>query len=502
MFADGRGVADNANLDCDVCVVGAGAAGIVLALELTGTPLKVFVLEAGGFDYEPETQSLYEGESVGHPYFALESARLRMFGGTTGHWQGWCRPLDPIDFEERSWVPDSGWPITRDDLDPFYEGANRYVRVGPYNYSTAFWRRATGAPAFALPSDLVETSVFQYSPPIRFGLAYRERVRQSPNVTVFLHSNVTSVRLSSTGSRVERADAATLTGKRFAVRASRFVVAVGGIETPRLLLASNEVAPAGVGNQHDLVGRYFADHPHAPVAIATLPEALSVGSLYYRREHVLGTAARGVFVTSDPLMRAKRTLRFSASLDPVERDPYVDRKAPAEKRAEGLAEDLAVVERGLARPGKRHVFSLFMRAEQAPNRDSRVTLAGTRDRLGMREARLDWRLGELDRSSIAESVRALARALGAARLGHVYSRPDQEPDFMQRAQGGYHHMGTARMHADPRRGVVDRDCRVHGVDNLYLAGSSVFPTTGFANPTLTIVALATRLARHLEKRSG
>jgi choline dehydrogenase-like flavoprotein len=196
-------------------------------------------------------------------------------------------------------------------------------------------------------------------------------------------------------------------------------------------------------------------------------------------------------------MRAERTLRFSASLDPVEADPYVDRKAPVEKRVEGAAEDLAVVERGLERGGRRHVFSLFMRAEQAPNRDSRVTLAKTRDRLGMPEARLDWRLGELDRSSVVASVRALARAFGAAGLGHVYSRPAQEPDFWQRAQGGFHHMGTARMHLDPRRGVVDRECRVHGVDNLYLAGSSVFSTTGFANPTLTIVALAVRLARRL-----
>lgn len=497
MFADGRGVADNAVLDCDLCVVGAGAAGIVLALELNATRLKILVLEAGGLQYEPETQSLYRGESVGHAYFNLDSARLRMFGGTTGHWQGWCRPLDPIDFKERSWVPDSGWPLDYEDLEPFYARAQRYVQIGPYDYSSAFWARATGAPPFKLPPELVETSVFQYSPPTRFGLAYREPVRRSSNVTVFLHSNVTSLRLSPSGRRVERVQVATLSGRRFAVRAARFVVAVGGIETPRLLLASNDVVRNGVGNEHDLVGRYFADHPHAPVALASLPEQASVDSLYYRRDHVLGTATRGVFVTSDRWMRTERTLRFSASLDPVEADPFVDRNAAAEKRAERPAEDLAVVERGLEGGGKRHVFSLFMRAEQAPNRDSRVTLSQTRDELGMPEARLDWRFGELDRSSVRASVRAIARAFGAAGLGHVYSRPAQEPDFWQRVQGGFHHMGTARMHTDPRRGVVGRDCRVHGVDNLYLAGSSVFSTTGFANPTLTVVALAVRLARRL-----
>jgi choline dehydrogenase-like flavoprotein len=197
------------------------------------------------------------------------------------------------------------------------------------------------------------------------------------------------------------------------------------------------------------------------------------------------------------MMRSELTLRFSASLDRVGDDPFVDRNAGSEKRAEGIGRNLGAVEQGLNGGGKRDVFSLFMRAEQAPNRDSRVTLSGERDPFGLPRARLDWQLGDLDRASITRSVRALARAFGAARLGHVYSRPEQEEGFWDRLEGGFHHMGTARMHLDPRRGVVDRDCRVHDVSNLYLAGSCVFPTTGFANPTLTIVALAARLARHL-----
>lgn len=500
MFADGRGVADNATLDADLCVVGAGAAGIVLALELADTPLKILVLEAGGLEYEPATQDLYRGENVGHAYFELESSRLRMFGGTTGHWNGWCRPLDPIDFEERRWVPDSGWPLDRSELDPFYERAQRYVQIGPFDYAPASWRRATGAPPFPLPPELVETGVFQYSPPTRFGLAYREGIRKARNVTVLLHSNVTSIRLAASGRRVERLDVATLTGKRFAVRAERYVLAAGGIETPRLLLASNDVARGGVGNDHDLVGRYFADHPHAPVALASFPEQRTRASLYSLREHVRGTDVRGVLVTAEQLMRNEQTLRFSASLDRVEEDPYVDRDSEPERRAEGIGRNLGAVEQGLTGGGRRHLFSLFMRAEQAPNRDSRVTLSDELDPLGLPRARLDWRLGELDRASVTRSVRALARAFGAAGIGHVYSRPEQEFDLWDRVEGGFHHLGTARMHDDPGRGVVDRDCRVHGVPNLYLAGSSVFPTTGFANPTLTIVALAARLARRLRER--
>jgi choline dehydrogenase-like flavoprotein len=497
VFADGRGVAENATLEADLCIVGAGAAGIVLALELAETPLRILVVEAGGLEYEPETQDLYRGESVGHSYFKLESSRLRMFGGTTGHWNGWCRPLDPIDFEARRWVPDSGWPIDRGDLDAFYPAAQRYVQAGPFDYSTPSWEQAADARAFPLPPGLVETGVFQFSPPTRFGTVYRAALRRSRNATVLLHSNVVGIRLEAGGGAVDRLDLATLGGKRFRVRARRFVVAAGGIETPRLMLASDDVVRRGVGNEHDLVGRYFADHPHAPVALASLPEQLTQSSLYSPRQHVRGTTVRGVFVTAEPMMRAELNLRFSASIDRVGDDPYVDHDSPDEKQTEELGRDLGAVEQGLAGGGAREVYSLFMRAEQAPNRDSRVTLADDVDALGMPRARLDWRLGELDRASIGRSVRALARAFGTARLGHVYSRPERELDLWEQIEGGYHHLGTARMHDDPRRGVVDRDCRVHGVRNLYLAGSSVFPTTGYANPTLTIVALAARLARHL-----
>jgi choline dehydrogenase-like flavoprotein len=491
VFADGRGVADNTTLDADLCIVGAGAAGITLALELLDTPLKILLVEAGGLEYEPATQDLYRGENVGHPYFKLESSRLRMFGGTTGHWNGWVRPLDPIDFEERSWVPDSGWPIGRADLDPYYERAQRYVQAGPFDYSAPDWEQAAKARRFALARELVDTAVFQFSPPTRFGTVYRDRLRRARNVTVLLHANVVGIRLAPDRGRIERVDVATLTGKRFDARAARFVVATGGIETPRLLLASN------VGNEHDLVGRYFADHPHAPCALASLPEAPSLASLYALHEHVRRTDVRGVLVTTEQLMRSEQTLQFSASLDRVEDDPFVPRDSDAETRRQDSGRPVAALEQGLMHAAKRHLFSLFMRAEQTPNRESRVTLADERDELGMPRARLDWRLSELDRKSIRTSVRALGRAFVAAGIGHVYSRPEAEAEFWTGIEGGYHHMGTARMHADPRRGVVDRDCRVHGVGNLWLAGSSVFPTTGYANPTLTIVALASRLAQHL-----
>jgi choline dehydrogenase-like flavoprotein len=250
------------------------------------------------------------------------------------------------------------------------------------------------------------------------------------------------------------------------------------------------------------VGRFFADHPHAPVALVALPSRAYASTLYRRRDDVAGTAVRAAFVSSDELERGERLLRFSVTFDPVEEDPSVDRDSTAEKDAERTGSDVIAVERALSGTTDRRLFSLYMRTEQAPNPDSRVTLSDERDRLGLPKARLNWQLSELDRTSVARSVRALAQALGAAGLGRLYSRPATEETFWNAVGGGNHHMGTARMHPEPSRGVVDENCRIHGVANMYVAGSAVFPTTGFAHPTLTVVALALRLADHLRTELG
>ena len=215
MFLDARGVADRSVLDADVCVVGAGPAGIALARDLARRGVDVLVLESGGLEYEPETQELAVGEVAGHAYPPLESTRVRAFGGTTAHWNGWCRPLDAVDFAERPGVPHSGWPIAFDDVEPYYVPAQRICQLGPYDYGGEHWARATGMRVLPLASDAFQTTVFQFSPPTRFGAVYRAELRASESARVLLHANATLVGTSERGNRIEHVEVATLTGRRF-----------------------------------------------------------------------------------------------------------------------------------------------------------------------------------------------------------------------------------------------------------------------------------------------
>jgi choline dehydrogenase-like flavoprotein len=488
MFLDGRGVADRSVLRADVCILGAGAAGITIARELAGRGIRVLVLESGGLAFESSTQDLAAGEVAGHPYPALESARVRAFGGSTAHWNGWCRPFDAVDFEERPGIPHSGWPITLAELVPYYARAQPLCQLGPYEYDGGHWARETGSRRLQLGGESFETSIFQFSPPTRFGAVYRRELAAARNVRVLLHSNVTLIVPDEARRRVDRLEVATLTGRRFEVRARRYVLACGGIENARLLLASGVGGPA--------VGRFFADHPHSPVGLAVLPA--EVAPFYDGVVSAGSTRVRAALATTPSLARTGALLRASMTFEPLETDPYIDHHDEREQRLAAFGRDVASVAASLEEAPLR-VYALYMRSEQAPNPASRVSLADERDALGMRRARLEWRLSDLDRGSTKRMVRLLAETVGRFGIGRVFSRPASDAGFWDRVGAGFHHMGTTRMGTDPRTAVVDRDCRMLGVENLSVAGSSVFATSGYSNPTLTIVALALRLADRLAR---
>jgi choline dehydrogenase-like flavoprotein len=267
MILDARRLPRDTIIDADVCIVGAGAAGITLAREFVGQPFKVCLIESGGLEFDDETQSLYEGDLVGLPLDAPEDSRLRYFGGTTNHWAGACRPLDADDFAFRPWIPYSGWPIAKVDLDPYYPPANEIVQIDEVDWSPEFW--AEQMPEFyRLPfmGRRLLPAIWQKSPPTRFGQTYRDELARADNVETSLFANVVDIETNDATGAVTRLGVACLEGNRFWVKARIYVLATGGIENARILLLSNKVRPAGIGNSFDTVGRFFMNHPQLDAA--------------------------------------------------------------------------------------------------------------------------------------------------------------------------------------------------------------------------------------------
>lgn len=493
MFIDARTLPEGTELEADVVIAGAGAAGITLAKRLAAAGISVVVLESGGHEFEAETQALALGEISGADYWALDTARLRYFGGTTNHWTGWCRPLDPHDFEKRSWVQQSGWPLSRTDLDPFYRRAHELCELGEYVYDPKHWAEKTKTSLLPLDETPLQTTLWQLSTPTRFGPRYRESLLNAPNVQVVLHTNVVALENDDNPAKIQRVQARTLSGISLSVKARATVLALGGLDNARMLLIGSGKRPGGIGNEQGLVGRYFADHPHSAVGILLCNASEEQMRLYQDVVDVGRPAAVQASLGIKPeVLKEHKLLGFSAILRPVTHDPPY----PA-------AQAKAVAALWNAEKSK-SVFplELFIRTEQLPDPESFLTLSSKKDALGLPKLQLHWHHHAQTLDSIKRGVELLAGAFGQIGLGRVHSYIHagiEVPGAWPEISGGNHHIGTTRMAEDPRWGVVDPNCKVFGMENLFVAGSSVYPTTGYANPTLTIVALALRLGDHLAK---
>lgn len=524
MLTDARSIPSGHTVRTDVCIVGGGAAGITLAVALANRSVSVTLLESGGAHPDPQSQELNQGAVDGRPYFTLDGCRLRLFGGTTNFWGGWCRPLDEADFDERDWVPHSGWPFAKSDLDPFYARAQAVCRLGPYDYEPGRWHDRGHRSLIETQSRDVTEMVFQINP-LRFGRAYRATLQQAGNINLLLHANAMEIETDRSQRTATHIRAGTLAGTRFSVAARTFILAAGGLENPRLLLASRRWSGAGVGNERDLVGRFFSDHLHVPVGRfrpasgtapfyrvrrsrdATVRGGLSLTEDVRRRERLLGCAVT-LHNPDDPhdVLRPTEMPAAYASLR-VLMGAFGQRRSPARlwhhvgNVLRDMSSAASLSYRKIVKPRVRTLV-VGCRAEQAPNRDSRVTLDDRTDALGVPRVRLHWQLTAADVESFRQTQRIWARELVGERGQLDGLPPNGSDDWLDGLVAGGHHIGTTRMHKDPRLGVVNEHGRVHGIDNLYVAGSSVFPTAGWAPPTLTIVALALRLADHVQAQTA
>ena len=472
-------------------------------------PCRVCLLDSGSFAPDQDAQRLNEAEIIGLPYFPLHENRWRGVGGTTRLWAGWCRPLDDFDFQHRDWVPESGWPIHREELTAYYKRAHEVCQLLPYDYDTERWSKRLQAAALPLAEKDIETRIYHLGPPTRFGSTYRARLIAANNLQVWTHATVMELVTSHDGSSIKRVKVGCLNGVRFTIRARVFVLATGAIEAARLLLLSRDRWTNGIGNDTDLVGRYFMEHIHFDAGTITLsPAWRTAASLYTDSTR----PAVGRLFPADATQRQHRILNCNIGLTstPGQTLPIAVRlgrrlrsKRFASRRTKRwLTEAMAVVgdlggrmEATVGLTAWPTRFDLHYTLEQAPNPHSRVTLSAETDALGMRCAQLDWRLTTLEQRTFVQTRALLRAAISAGSIGEWYAESQPQtwpPSPLQGLRG--HHMGTTRMHPDPRFGVVDTDCRVHGVQNLYISSSSVFPTSGSGTPTLTIVALAVRLA--------
>lgn len=544
MIVDANEFADGEALTADICIVGAGAVGIAMALDLCGSGLDVLVLEAGGSRHEDESQSLYAGLVADAAMHSPPNTyRERRLGGSTTTWGGRSMPFDPIDFERRDYMAYSDWPIGRSDLEPFYPKANRLCEAGDFAYTaeTAFDRPLKPMIEGFSGGNFTTNTLERFSCPTDFGRRYRDKLAAAGDIRVVLHANVVHVALDPAGGRVDHLALATLQGRRMTVKASHVVLANGGLEATRLLLASRDVHKDGIGNRNDILGRHYMCHLagtigrfqfNAPVwngydiaddgtycrrRVALRPEAqrrLGLGNVIGRLHHprITDPAHRNGVLSMLYLARAfipyeyGKRLHGGEVLDLATKLRHVvnvatDLPATVEFMLH-LLRDRRLAERkfpSIVIRSKARLYSLDFHAEQEANPASRVSLAGERDALGLPRLLIDWRYTAKD----VETVKVMLGLLAEDVLRSGAGRFDYDPECVETemtrygAYGG-HHIGTTRMSASPGRGIVDGHCAVHGVPNLHVASASVFPTSSQANPTLTVVALGLRLADRLK----
>jgi choline dehydrogenase-like flavoprotein len=520
MFVDARKLRREHPVVTDVCIVGGGAAGLTIARELTGEPVRVMLLERGGLEARSPGNDCDEILCEGLPYPTLGASRVRALGGTTHIWGGWSTPLGKGDFEPRDWVPHSGWPFPLHHLEPYYRRAHAAYGLGPYDYTPDAWF-GLDSPEPLANSPHVDEFLFQIAP-TRFGAAHLRELRSATNVDVMLHAHAIELLVGDNADSVRGVSVRAPDGTRLVIEARIVVLAAGGIENPRILLASRKHTRAGIGNEHDLVGRFFFEHLH--VQIGTLSPPSCADTSRYQARRVNRTTVRVGLTISDAVQAQERMLGSAVTLHNANNPHDVLSPGAARSGYRSLMTILRAVQHGRSpdalfthlativrepvetlRLVSSRVFpaaptrlSIGVRAEQSPNPQSRVRLDEARDSFGAHLARLDWKLREQDFDSIAKTQSILA-ATPLFRDAQFLPR-DGECGWGARVLPAAHHMGTTRMHRESRNGVVDENCRVHGTRNVYVAGSSTFPNGGWAPPTLTIVALAARLADHIRRR--
>jgi GMC oxidoreductase/FAD binding domain len=498
----------------DVCIVGAGAAGLALAVELLRHGKRIVIAESGGLRrWERQTQGLNKSEIAGLPYAGAHSGRFRALGGTTGTWAGQILELDDMDFVRRPWVPGSGWPIRKSDLKDAYARAIELEGLADSLLDdNAVWKALGRCGPPSLGEEL-NFAFSRYCPERKFTRLFGRIIKHNPDLVVCLHATACELFLDENGETVTSVRCRSLTGEEAFFVADRFVLCLGGIEVCRFLLQPHAAAP---WHKHGLVGRFFQDHVHC-FAADLLGAKLDDSWLFGPHRFVFdGYEYLPKIKLSPHAQRRYRVLNVSGMAEyddavySAMRTTIVMVAGPAsavtKKELTYLLPRIPQVVWSYLRRRKdpRYVprkakLKLSVYCEQSPLSESRITLTEKRDRLQLFRSRIDWRVSPQEVATIRRYVQVVKRAFDERGLARIGPDPNfAEDSIVQQCRDTFHHMGGTRMGSSPTVGVVDANLRVFGTRNAYVCGSSVFPASGFANPTHTVLALAVRLAWHLK----
>jgi len=506
--------------EADVAIIGAGAMGLVLTAELFDSGLRVLLLEAGGVEPTHFNDQMLKVENVGHSFNGSDySGRRRILGGATSLWGGQFLPLADIVFDDRPWLGVSGWPLSKEILRPYYRRAADFGSLASQEGDESIWRMHRIDPPCFDPS-LLFSEFSRFSPRPNFASSLYQKLVQSANVEALLNSVVAEIILDSHGS-IKELDLRSKNGVSSTARARTYVLAAGAIESARLLLASSNQDARGVGNSSGLVGRYFQDHI-ALSAANIFPKSREQFHLLYEN-FILGSTKYAPKISiSDTVQQTESLLNVGGFFRfPLDRQASVESLkvfAGHIKRRTKPDDALLLARRMFAsmpeivrfvyalkakkriRAARKGSIFLEVHAEQLPIPESRITLSQQTDDLGIPRARINWKIDDSSRVAIrcfVDLVRHEFNRLGIADVVPFQEILGDPAAFQRSASDVYHQMGTLRMSIEPVDGVTNPDSRMHDVPNLYVAGCSLFPASGYSNPTHTGLALAIRLADKL-----
>lgn len=466
----------------DICICGAGAAGITLAIEFASQGKKVALFEGGGEEYSDKSQSIYGPKNTGLKYYGINGCRLRYLGGTTNHWAGRTMELQPIDFEKRDFFPLPGWPIEKNEFDKVRKRAFKVLELEKNSLVAPNVPELSGSSVTMLGHGS--------SPPVRFGEKYYKNLLDSKNIDLYINANLTDLKLNDSHNSIQKIEIKNYKNKTFYFSGKKIILAMGAIENARLLLNCNSQVTDGIGNHSGFVGRCFMEHFQVYLGEYSINPDNSIWSSGVNLE----------FFPTDKLVKEKKIGTSVISFGKANSRSYGRLKVIKKFLKESVcdSESLTNISKSMFDFNCEGDGVITTLCEQSPNKNSRITLSHEKDALGLRRVNLNWQINELDKRTIRELALETAKEFARLDIGRVKLKEYVLSDEIEGKLGAHcHQMGTTRMSLSAKDGVVDVNSKVFGIDNLYIAGSSVFSTGGGVNPTLSIVQLSLRLADHL-----